>query len=165
MRDKTWDDDKKQAFEVWKCHTNIGGDDKNWMIQIVTWLLAISSAIFGFAVTQHDIGLSQHVLLPILGIGVSLLGALVAILYGGYAAAHWKIADSIANEYGLEEQRSKNWPYKDEVGSIWSAIWSVNRLARWFAKPCNGKVAPVFWVYFFMSLGFALAHLFVLVCK
>jgi len=174
MNDSELEENKNLAFEMWKFHTNIGGNDKNWMIQIDSWLLAISAGILSFSVTRHDVDLSSQWVLPIAGIAISFLGVLVAILYGGYAAAHWKIADSIANEYGLEKQKPKNWPFgekdcaKDTVDRMTSenkVVRWVNCLARCLSMPCEGKVAPVFWIYLIVSAGFALAHGFVLVYR
>ena len=157
MSNSTWDD-KVRAFEAWKCHTGIGGDDKNWMIQIVTWLLGFSSAILAYAATAKQLQSLQHVFLAVLGIGISLLGVLVAILYGGYAARNWSIADRIADAYGLEEQRCTYCPYEDKPAS-----WSVTGLARRIAKPCGGSVAPVFRFYIIASLAFLIAHLILLI--
>ena len=95
---KTWDDDEKLAFEVWKYYGGIGAADKDRMIQIVTWLLGFSAAIIGFYYASGKlVEPLGKVLLIVIGILVSLLAAFVALLYGGYAAWNWAIADRIAS--------------------------------------------------------------------
>src|SRR5262245_13950099 len=104
-RKKTWGDDPKHAFEVWKYYGSIGGTDKDTMIKIVTWLLGFSTGIIGVYATGK---LTQHfaaVLLIILGMLVSILAAFTALLYGGYAAWNWAIADRIAEVYNWTEQK------------------------------------------------------------
>ena len=46
--EKTWSDDEKLAFEVWKYYGGIGGADKDRMINIVTWLLGSQQLLLVF---------------------------------------------------------------------------------------------------------------------
>jgi hypothetical protein len=152
MSKKTWGDDEKLAFEVWKYYGGIGGTDKDRMIQIVVWLLGFSAAIIGFYASGKLTEPLATVLL-VIGILVSLLAAFVALLYGSYAAWNWSIADQIACNYKWTEQKPDYKPFK----SAWK---------EWLAKPCKDKIAPVFRVFFVVSLGSLIVHVILLAsCK
>jgi len=43
---------KDNDFELWKYYGTIGGNDKDHMIKIVTWLLGLSAGIIGFYATN-----------------------------------------------------------------------------------------------------------------
>jgi hypothetical protein len=153
---KTWDDNEELAFEVWKYYGGIGGADKDRMIQIVTWLLGFSAAIIGFYASgklQEPLG---TVLFIVIGILVSLLAAFVALLYGGYAAWNWSIADQIACNYEWTEQKPDYNPFESVKTR------STATLSLWLAKPCGDRIAPVFWVFFWVSLGSFIFHVILL---
>ena len=84
----------KLAFEVWKYYGGIGGDDKDKMIQIVTWLLGFSSLIIGFLCQRQANGTSgERFLLAVLGMLISFSGSLhSASVPGGYAT--WELGPS-----------------------------------------------------------------------
>jgi len=143
---KTWGEDKKLAFEVWKYYGGIGGDDKNKMIQIVSWLLGFSAAIIGLYASGKLTEPVATVLLIVLGILVSILAAFTALLYGGYATWNWTIADQIAKNYEWPEQCPDYKPFA-KVKAHRTAL-----IPLWFAKPRQNKIAPVFWMFFVVSV-------------
>ena len=143
--------DPKQAFEVWKHYAATGGADKDWMIQIVTWLLGFSAGIIGFYATGELTKAACAVIF--LGILISLLAAATSLLYGAYAAWNWAIADQIAKKYNLwKEQRPDYNPFEGAKVS-----W-VMRLAG----PCENRIAPIFWLFFIASLVSLGVHVFLL---
>jgi len=152
-KDKTWDNETL-AFEAWKYCGGIGGSDKDRMIQIVTWLLGFSAAIIGFQAKGELKDLS----VSIFGILVSLVAAYVALLYGAYAAWNWAIADEIAEAYDWRELLPDYDPTRSSK-SGWQRTF-VRRLA----SPCQGKIAPVFWAFFWVSLVSAAIHFVPLWC-
>jgi hypothetical protein len=145
---KTWNDEKL-AFEVWKYYGSIGGADKDRMIQIVTWLLGFSATIIGFYASGNLTDPKATVLLLVIGILVSVLAAFIALLYGSYAAWNWSIADNIASDYEWKEQK----PDYKPIDSVWM---------KWLAGPCKGKIAPVFKIFFVVSLISLCLHLILL---
>ena len=134
------------ALEVWKYYGSIGGADKDRMITMVTWLLGISGGIVGFYATGELKDRFPTLLLLAVGGVVSLLAALVALMYGGYALWNWTIADRIAATY--------NWPAQipsyDPIPRA-KAHWTA-RFPLWLAAPYQKKIAPVFWIFFGASL-------------
>ena len=151
----TWNDEKL-AFEVWKYYGGIGGADKDRMIQIVTWLLGFSAAIIGSYATGKLTESLATVLLIVLGILVSVLAAFTALLYGGYATWNWAIADRIAEAYTWIEQLP-NYDPVPRSKTHWTAAFPL-----WLAKPCQDRIAPVFWVFFFVSFVSFSAHVVLL---
>ncbi len=117
---KTWGEDMKLGLEVWQYYGGIGGDDKNKMIQIVTWLLGFSSLIIGFYASGKLVEPVATVLLIVLGMVVSFLAAFTALLYGGYATWNWAIADRIAQNYKWREQTPDYNPV-EKVKAHWTA--------------------------------------------
>jgi hypothetical protein len=146
---KTWGDNQNLAYEVWKHYHSIGGSDKERMIQIVTWLLGFSAAIIGFYASGKLTEPLATVLLIVIGLLISLLAAFVALLYGSYAAWNWSIADHIACDYEWTEQKPDYKPFE----SYWK---------EWLAKPCRDRIAPVFWVFFVVSLLSLIVHVILL---
>lgn len=141
---KTWS--KVDELEVWKYYGGIGGADKDRMIQIVTWLLGISGGIIGFYATGQ---LKEHlstVLLISLGGLLSGLAAVTALMYGGYALWNWAIADQIATDYEWTVQKPDYDPFSQS-----KAHWTA-RIPLCLAGPRSKKIAPVFWIFFIVSL-------------
>jgi hypothetical protein len=95
-------------------------------------------------------------MLLILGMLLSFLAAFTALLYGGYATWNWSIADRIAEHHYWERQKPKYDPF-DGLHVPW-----VSRFPLWLAKPCERRIAPVFWLFFLVSLVSLGAHAFVL---
>jgi hypothetical protein len=153
---RSWTEEKL-AFEVWKYYGTVGGADKDRMIQISTWLLGFSAGILGlFATGKLTVPIAVFWLL-FLGILVSVLAAIVALMYGGYATRNWAIADQIATTYAWPELLPTNNPIPKST-----ACWLAKRAFK-FAKPCPGELAPVFWLFFFASITSAVVHLGLLV--
>ncbi len=142
----TWDT-RERAFEAWKHHEGIGGADKNTMIKIVTWLLGFSSAIIGVYATGQVKDGYAAVLLILLGAFFSFLAAFTALLYGAYAARNWAIADRIAKDSRLREQRPDYNPFEK------SNVSPLSKWVRGLGNPCEGRIAPVFWVFFGVSIA------------
>jgi hypothetical protein len=153
---RTWSE-PKDAFEVWKHYAATGGADKNWMIQIVTWLLLLSAGIIGFYATDR-LREEAEVLVILLGILISLLAAVTALLYGGYAAWNWAIADQIAKNYDWTEQCPDYYPFQS------SAVAWTAKIPICLAKPCQNRIAPIFWLFFLGSLASLVAHVYLLSC-
>ena len=148
---RTWEDEK-MALDVWKYYGSIGGADKDQMIKIVTWLLTLSTGIVSLYATDQ---LKESRAIPLVflaGVLVSSLAAFVALLYGGYAAWNWAIADRIAESYSWKEQSPKFRPIPEA-----SALWR-DKIPLHFAVPCEDRVAPVFWVFFLFSVASLTAH-------
>jgi hypothetical protein len=136
----------EQAFKVWKHYADTGGADKNWMIQIVTWLLGFSAGIIGFYATGKLVKAASAIIL--LGVLISLLAAATSLLYGAYAAWNWAIADQIAKKYNWKEQC----PDYDPFGGA-KVSWAVQ-----LAGPCENRIAPIFWLFFAASLVSLCVH-------
>jgi hypothetical protein len=76
----------------------------------------------------------------------------VSLLYGAYAAWNWAIADEIAADYGWR----KLLPDHDPLRRL-KAGWQTP-LVRGLAGPCQGSIAPVFWMFFVISMISAAIH-------
>jgi hypothetical protein len=146
-----WEKEKSQ-LDTWKYYGSVGGADKDQMIKIVTWLLTISAGIVGFYATGKLKEASTA--LFSIGMGVSALAAVTALLYGGYAAWNWAIADRIAEKHGWREQCPTFRP-------ITKIHW-IDWVPLWLARPCDGKVAWVFWIFFAVSLASFVLHAWLL---
>jgi hypothetical protein len=161
---RTWED-RQNAFEVWKYYGGVGGADKDYMIKMDSLLLGFSSAI---AVAYAHAELKDYwgaVVLMGAGIVISGLAAFIALLYGGYSAWNWAIADRIAESYGWTDQRPTYDPFEKN-----KAHWTAG-ISLWLARPSGTKllskkrgqrskhkIAPVFWFFFLVSSGSLLVH-------
>jgi hypothetical protein len=152
---RSWQDERT-ALDVWRHFGSTGGGDKDQMIKIVTWLLSLSTGIVSLYATGQVRESRALVLLFAMGVLVSLLAAFTALLYGAYAAWNWAIADRIAVANGWVAQSPRFRPIPNPSGD-----W--NALALKLAKPCEDKVAPVFWLFFFISTASLAAHAALLV--
>jgi hypothetical protein len=120
--------------------------------------LGFSAAIIGaYASGKLEVPLAK-VLLIVVGILISLLAMFVALLYGGYALWNWSIADQIASTYKWTEQMPGYDPLEG-ARIPWTATFPLR-----LAKPCKNRVAPVFWVFSWVSLGSLIVHVILLVC-
>ena len=159
MSDNSWPDNPDRYFELWRYHDSIGGKDKNWMIQIATWLIGISIALLAFVVSANSCQFALRDYLPLLGAAVSALGFLVVLVYGGYARRHWAIADWIAEKKLFGNQVYVVDPNNARPVRRRSLSAAANRLAT-----CdNHSLAPVFKFFLFFCFASAIAHL-VLLC-
>jgi hypothetical protein len=148
--------DYAHDLEIWKYYGAIGGADKDRMIQIVSWLLAFSSAILGAYASGKLVVFRATIMLLILGMLLSLLAAFTALLYGGYATWNWSIADRIAEQQYWEKQKPKYDPFDG------LHVPSFSRFPLWLAKPCERRIACVFKLFFLVSLFSLSAHALVL---
>ena len=127
------------AFKAWEHFASTGGADKNTMTKVVSWLLAFSSTIIGYIVTNSlnsdSFAFSNPVATHFLaGIGfvVSIAAGSVALIYGRYARKNWARADMIASARGWHEL---------------------------FPKTCKRRIAPIFWIYMVIAVLSGLIHL------
>ncbi|HEV8507978.1 MAG TPA: hypothetical protein VGQ53_21395 [Chitinophagaceae bacterium] len=150
---ETKDPAEKNDLEVWKHFGSTGGSDKNSMIQIVTWLLSLSTAIIGLYATNKFGNRSAINILFIVGALVSALAAYIALLYGAYSLRNWAIADRIAEQNHWEKQLPGYNPFEEVKLGRWTK--RVSRLG----KPCKDEVALVFWIFFGVCIISMLAHL------
>ena len=98
------DQDLQQDLEFWKHYAGFGGEDKNRMVTIASWLLGLSAAMLGYIVSEtispESFSVTEPVkalLLSVVGLGVSIVAAYIAVLYGGYSNRNWEMADRIAS--------------------------------------------------------------------
>lgn len=152
-----------QDLELWKHHANFGGEDKNRMVTIATWLLGGSAAILMY-VLDKQIDPSQLTLIkPLvtffvatLGIVISGVAGYVSLLYGGYANRNWGKADQIA--------ASRKWkdllPTDEDPSGH-----GLNTMAMRLAKPCKPQeeLAPVFKWFFAFAVSALALHLAVFI--
>jgi hypothetical protein len=155
-------------IELWKHHAGFGGDDKNRMVGICTWLLGASALMLWYIFRYHldttaSISLKdpiRPVLLAALGMIVSFLAMCVALLFGGYANRNWQKADQIAKDRGwldiLHDQEA--------VASGCGFLAGLNRLAL-RATRCEPekKLALIFITYAGGATLLLIVHLVVLV--
>lgn len=134
------------AFEAWKYYGGIGGADKNTMITIVTWLLTASITIVGAYATDAFKNAYAKIVLAALGILVSGLATVIAVLYGGYSMRNWAMADSIANRLPWKELKAD---YSDTLDSKPSGF---SALPFRFARSCENRLPFVF--RFFIAVSF-----------
>lgn len=150
------------ALEAWKHFASTGGADKNTMVTVVSWLLAFSSTIIGYIVTNplksDSIVFSKPVATLILaGIGfvTSVAAGLVAIIYGRYARTNWARADQIAEARGWQEllrSGSNAAGRRKPVG-----LAATAKLVR--REHCTRRIAPIFWIFMTLAIMSAVIHL------
>jgi hypothetical protein len=153
-------------LELWKHYAAIGGEDKNRMATIASWLLGFSAAIH-WGVAAHLAGTGEVLFDNIryvrmtssVGIVIAITAAYVSLLYGGYSNQNWQRADEIAT--------SRKW--LDLVPDYSrKQTWSLNRLldsiAKSLARPCDPqrRLAPVFIAFFLLAVASMLIHLLTL---
>ena len=153
--------DASDMVALWKHFAETGDHDKNSMVQICNWLLAISVAIVGlaFAKDVHTRFVNERwtfLILGSFGTVISLVSVSVALIYGGYANWNWAKADQVA--------RDNNWNDLDPDHDPWTEdqkthSWVLARWARCLSYPVNtyNRLAPIFIVYFGLSVLSAIA--------
>jgi hypothetical protein len=154
-----------QDLELWKHYASFGGQDKNTMVTIASWLLAGSVAMLAFiwneliSTKALDINSILTIAYPTralgiagLGAGVSTLAAYISLLYGGYANRNWEKADRIAANRGWKDLL----PSHDAPSG-----YSLNAIARRWARDCEPEktLPPVFRWYFRGAVGLCGLHL------
>ena len=122
---------------------------------LVVWDVGLGAAANAMATIHAVESLPAAKLLPFVGIAVSVIAAVIALLYGAYATWNWAIADQIAELYEWKHLRPENDP-------IPRPRKLVLRPVLWFAKPRQGDLAPVFWIFAIVALLSAVVHLLLL---
>jgi hypothetical protein len=159
-----WREGQETAVEIWKYYGGVGGADKDTMVKIVTWLLGLSAGIIALYATDKLTNSFARDMLFVLGIGVSIVGALTALLYGGYSTWNWAIADRIAECYNWRAQKPDYDPFAgyrvplDKKEEIPRRVPLNARIPLQLAKPCQNTIAPIFKCFFFGSLGSLVVH-------
>lgn len=152
-------------IELWKHYAAFGGEDKNRMVTIASYLLGVSAAALGIIVSQLEDREwitfeqpQQAVMFSTLGIIISGIAAYTVLLYAGYSNQNWQKADDIARDHGWSDLLPQLSP--DTVG-----LRSLVRISNRFAEPCEPKsnIAPVFKVFTSLSILFFLMHLIVII--
>jgi hypothetical protein len=144
------------GLKAWEHFASTGGADKTTMVTVASWLLAFSSAIIGYAVT--DPLKSDSFVFPKLvamlflaGIGVftSIAAGFVAFLYGGYASNNWAKADELAKTRGWDELLPNG---SKAVGQ--SNKDSKDGLAARFVRRrnCSKRLAPIFKIFMALAI-------------
>jgi hypothetical protein len=179
-----------QDIELWKHHASIGGQDKDRMVTIVSWLLGFSAVTLWYIITRlidsEAIVLEKPriaMLVAVLGVGVSILALYISLLYGGYSNQNWEKADKIACDRKWYDLLPPNgsYPRHDDIhkggaepvpepqglGSRQDGKpHLLNCLPRSWAKPSDPKkmLAPVFITFFCLATLSLVLHLVIFVC-
>ncbi len=149
---------REEDLELWKHHASFGGEDKNRMVTICTFLLGATGTLLWFILTQGTTGElefsspKQVLVAALLGVAASTLAAYMALLYGGYSNLNWEKADQIAKARGWTDLVPNN--NQRIVGS------GLNGFAKRRARPCQPEqtLAPVFVWFFVIAIAFFLGH-------
>ena len=160
----------EQALEIWKHYANTGGADKDRMITIATWLLALSATAIGYAATNFvefnpEFWVKdpeKAATLAVLGLFVSFTGTIVVLVFAGYANWNWDKADEFAEKYGLQELLPANRRAVDAKPKGFNRI--VLNIANLLATPRDPRteLAPVFWIFLALAAASFLVHLVLL---
>lgn len=152
-------------IELWKHYAAFGGEDKNRMVTIASFLLGVSAAVLGVIVSlpmENNEWITfqqprQAVMISALGIIISGIAAYIVLLYAGYSNQNWRKADAIASDRGWSDLMPP--PSQDTDG-----LPPLVRVSEKLARPCDPKsnIAPVFSIFSALSILFLLVHLIVL---
>lgn len=124
-------------FEKWRYFVGVGGQDKDRMITISTWLLAFGAAILGYIVTKGiDYGgilsLKQPLevfFLSSVGIFICVITGYVISRFADHANRHWWIADRILEKipdvHLYEEECKKTFGPARRSQNGWAPIFKV----------------------------------------
>jgi hypothetical protein len=161
-----------QAVDLWKVHAERGGADKDRMVTVCTWLLGLAVAIVVLAFGQGvetTLGTEKVALtiLALFGLGLSILSAFAALIYGGYANRNWATADEIARLYEWDLLDPEHEPRKprEERRSDRRLDRVLGGWARNLSKPREpySQLAPIFKLYLGLSVASAGAQVIVLI--
>lgn len=153
-------------LELWKHHAASGGEDKNRMVTIASFLLGVAAGVLGIivALPMEDIEWiafqqpRQAVMYSALGIIISGIAAYTVLLYAGYSNRNWQKADEIAEPRGWSDLLPRR---SQDTRRLPLLVRTSNKLA----KDCDPRsnIAPVFTVFAALSILFLLMHLVVLI--
>jgi hypothetical protein len=148
---------------------SVGGADKNTMVQICNWLLGFSIVIVGFAfgkdLDKGILGERFVFSMAFFGFIISIVSASVSLIYGGYANWNWAKADQIARDYvdyGLRILDPDDAPWTDDQKKRGFGLpaWVLNLSTP---TPRYHRLAPIFWIYFVLSLLSMAVHITLMV--
>lgn len=133
-------------------------------MQVCTWLLTASVAIVGFAFTHEPqlhllSGRETVLVLAWVGLAISLLTALVALTYGGYASRNWAKADQIARVNGWQVLDPSDDPWTCEQKKALPRAYAAWALRLSAPRDTYSSLAPIFLVYIALAVLSAAAHL------
>jgi len=152
-----------EDLQLWLHFAAFGGEDKNRMVTVTSWLLGFSSALLWYVISRLLGGGGLRLEEPGralvtagLGIVISATAGYVALLYGGYSNQNWHRADAIAEVRGWHDLLPDH-PLPAVTGIL-------NRRAFAWSRPCvpDTALAPIFRVFFALSGVVLVAHVFVL---
>ena len=94
----------QEIFELWKHFESVGGNDKDRMVSIVTWLLAFAAAVLAYIGTK-DINFEswsvenpiEAVFFSILGMFICAVSGFLVYAFGVHANRYWYRADLLIN--------------------------------------------------------------------
>ena len=153
---------------VWQHFANIGGHDKDRMVNIMMFLSPLLFATIGYAYTKQD------KVAAMIGVFTSLIAVVVVLMYSGYADRNWSHADHIAETYldkvnlkGVNEREGVvnnplSWELKPQrfydCGRF--GLW-VHKLAAFLSRPHDPQksLAPIFQLFLVLSVITALVSL------
>lgn len=154
-------------LELWKHFASFGGEDKNRMVTIASWLFGFSATLLSYVAVkltspnllELNAPLRARVV-SILGISISIGAGYICLLYGGYSNRNWRKADDIAELQNWNELL----PAEDKLQGR-EVDGRVNALAWRLARPCKPKekLAPVFSVFLVIAGISCLSHLAILI--
>ncbi len=150
----------QEIIMVWQHFANIGGHDKDRMVNIMMFLSPLLFATIGYAYTKPD------KVAAMIGLLTSLIAVVVVLMYSGYADRNWSHADRIAETY-LDET------YFDNVNPLSRELKPekfyhcglfgrcVHKLARFLSRPHDPQksLAPIFQLFLILSVITALVSL------
>lgn len=154
-------------LELWKHHAAFGGEDKNRMVAVTTFVLGFSAAVLGIVASMPVEEGSwvafqeprRAIVFSALGTIVSGIAAYTVLLYAGYSNQNWRKADLIAAK--------QPWGYltKNAGLSPRAGNHSLATLSEKLAKPCepDSELAPVFVTFLVLSLIIMLVHVVVII--
>jgi hypothetical protein len=146
--------DGVQDLETWKHFAAFGGEDKNRMVTVASWLLGLSSAVLWHTLVELMSGNAMALnepqraaMVSALGGGLSFIAGFVVLLYGGYSNHNWQLADEIAKARGWGDLLPSHHLTGPTKGI-------VNRTALFLARPCEPlrQQAPIFWLFLIVSV-------------
>jgi hypothetical protein len=161
-KDQSWDD--RLAFEAWRHHAGAGGDDKDRMVKISSLLLGVSTGIVSLMLNtavKSDVLCEPRtaICLSFFGLIISCISAMITLLYGGYANRNWAKADQIAED----RKWLRLYPTDSPIPEL-REKGPLIRFAIHGSEPrTRTELAPIFWLFFWMSLLSAFAQLILII--
>lgn len=100
----------QDMLQIWQHFANVGGNDKDRMVNILALMLPLATGTIAYIATQlldlrglvPDIkpdNVQQVLIVAIVGLTISFIGMVVVLMYAGCANWNWAQADEIARIY------------------------------------------------------------------